>query len=50
VRLLLFANDTLPRHRHEAFVGQLLAAPENLLPTHADDNDASRIRWLTNNG
>jgi predicted nuclease of predicted toxin-antitoxin system len=45
--LLLFTNDTFPRHRHEAFVGQLLAALEDQLLTRTDDNDSSWIRWLT---
>ena len=48
--LLLFANNTFPRHRHDAFVGQLLAALEDQLLTHADENDSSWIRWLTKNG
>jgi predicted nuclease of predicted toxin-antitoxin system len=48
--LLLFTNDTFPRHRHEAFVGQLLAALQDQLFTHTDDNDSSWIRWLTKNG
>jgi len=45
--LLLFANDTFPRHRHDAFVGQLLAALQEQLHRHPDDNDSSWIRWLT---
>ena len=48
--LLLFTNDTFNRHRHDAFVGQLLAALEDQLLTHADDNDSSWIRWLTKSG
>jgi predicted nuclease of predicted toxin-antitoxin system len=48
--LLLFANDTFPRHRHDAFVGQLLTALEDQLLTHPDDNDSSWIRWLTKAG
>jgi hypothetical protein len=47
--LLLFTNDTFPRHRHDAFVGQLLAALEDQLLTHADDNDSSWVRWLPKN-
>lgn len=47
--LLLFANDTFPRHRHDAFVGQLLTALEDVLLTHPDDNDSSWIGWLTKN-
>lgn len=45
--LLLFANDTFPRHRHDAFVGQLLAVLDAQLLAHPDDNDSSWIRWLT---
>jgi predicted nuclease of predicted toxin-antitoxin system len=45
--LLLFTNDTFPRHRHDAFVGQLLAALEDQLLAHDEDNDSSWVRWLT---
>jgi predicted nuclease of predicted toxin-antitoxin system len=48
--LLLFTNDTFPRHRHDAFVGQLLAALEGQLLAYTDDNDSSWVRWLTKNG
>jgi predicted nuclease of predicted toxin-antitoxin system len=48
--LLLFTNDTFPRHRHGAFVGQLLAALEGQLLAYPDDNDSSWVRWLTKNG
>ena len=44
--LLQFTNDTFPRHRHDASVGQLPAALEDQLLTHADDNDSSWVRWL----
>ena len=44
--ILLFTNDTFPRHRHDAFIGRLLAALEDQLLTHADDDDSSWIRWL----
>ena len=47
--LLLFTNDTFPRHRQDAFVGQLLTALEDQLLAHADDNDSSWVRWLTKN-
>jgi hypothetical protein len=46
---LLFANDTFPRHRHDAFAGQLLAALEDQLLTHADDTDSSWVHWLPKN-
>lgn len=45
--LLLFANDTFPRYRHDAFVGQLLAALEEQLLAHPGDDDSGWIRWLT---
>lgn len=48
--LLLFTNDTFPRHRHDAFVGQLLAVLESQLLAYPDDNDSSWVRWLTKNG
>lgn len=48
--LLPFTNDTFPRHRHDAFVGQLLAALESHLFAYPDDNDSSWVRWLTKNG
>ena len=44
--ILLFTNDTFPRHRHDAFIGRLLAALEDQLLTHADEDDSSWIRWL----
>jgi predicted nuclease of predicted toxin-antitoxin system len=47
--LLLFTNDTFPRHRHDAFVGQLLAALEDQLLAHDEDNNSSWVRWLTKN-
>jgi predicted nuclease of predicted toxin-antitoxin system len=47
--LLLFTNDTFPRHRHDAFVGQLMAALEYELLANVDDNDSSWVRWLTKN-
>lgn len=48
--LLLLTNDTFPRHRHDAFVGQLLVALEEQLLAHPDDHDSSWIRWLATNG
>ena len=44
--LLLFTNDTFPRHRHDAFVGQVLAALEQQLNAHPDDDDSGWIRCL----
>lgn len=46
--LLLFTNDTFPRHRHEVFVSRVLAALERQLQAHPGDNDSSWIRWLQN--
>lgn len=45
--LLAFANDTFPRHRHDAFIGQLVVALEEQLLAHPEDNNSSWIRWLT---
>ena len=50
VGLLPFTDDTFSRHRHDAFVGQLMAALEDELLAHADDNDSSWVRWLPKNG
>lgn len=47
--LLLFTNDTFPRHRHDAFAGQLLTALQDQLLTYSDDNDSSWVRWLSRN-
>jgi predicted nuclease of predicted toxin-antitoxin system len=44
--LLLFTNDTFPRHRHDVFVGQVLAALDLELRARPDDDDSSWIRWL----
>lgn len=44
--LLLFSNDTFPRHRHDAFVRAILKALEQQLQTRPDDDDSSWIRWL----
>lgn len=44
--LLLFTNDTFPRHRHDAFIGQVLLALERQLREGADDDDSSWVRWL----
>lgn len=44
--LLLFANDTFSRHRHDVFVDQILAALEAQLLDHPDDSDSTWIRWL----
>jgi hypothetical protein len=45
--LLLFSNDTFPRHRHELFVSQILAALEGVLKAYPDDDASGWIRWLT---
>lgn len=44
--LLLFGNDTFPRHRHELFVSHLVAAVEDQLRAHPGDDRSSWIRWL----
>jgi hypothetical protein len=44
--LLFFTNDTFPRHRHEAFVGQILAALDRELRARPDDDDSGWIGWL----
>lgn len=44
--LLLFGNDTFPRHRHEVFVSYILAALESQLQDHPGEDDSSWIRWL----
>ncbi len=47
VGLVIFTNDTFPRHRHDAFADQVLSALEQQLKAHPDDGDASWIRWLS---
>lgn len=44
--LLLFANTTFPRHRHDAFVGRIVTALGRELDAHPGDDDSSWIRWL----
>lgn len=44
--LLLFTNDTFPRHRHDAFVGQLLSALVAELDARPSDDESSWVRWL----
>lgn len=44
--LLLFNNDSFPRHRHEMFVGAVLSALERELQRHPTDDDSAWIRWL----
>ena len=44
--LLLFTNDTFPRHRHDQFVSHIIAALEVELSAHPDDDATSWIRWL----
>lgn len=44
--LLLFTNDTFPRHRHDLFVGQVIAALDGVLKEHPDDDASGWIRWL----
>ena len=47
--LLLFTNDTFPRHRHDAFVGQILTALHDELDAHPGDDDSNWIGWLSVN-
>lgn len=44
--LLLFTNDTFPRHRHHLFVSHVLAALDRELQAHPNDDSSSWIRWL----
>jgi predicted nuclease of predicted toxin-antitoxin system len=48
--LLLFTNETFPRHRHDTFVGRIVAALHHELQTHPGDDDSGWIRWLTSRG
>lgn len=45
--MLLFTNDTFPRHRHAAFVGKLVSALLEELDARPGDDDSSWIRWLS---
>ena len=45
--LLLFSNDTFPRHRHDVFVGHLVRALEAELAAHPGDDDSAWVRWLS---
>ena len=45
--LLLFSNDTFPRHRHDVFVGHLVRALEAELDAHPGDDDSAWVRWLS---
>ncbi|CAN5355808.1 hypothetical protein BH20ACT9_BH20ACT9_00310 [soil metagenome] len=45
--LLLFTNETFPRHRHDLFVSQVIAALEGVLKANPDDDASGWIRWLT---
>lgn len=48
--LLFFANDTFPRHRHDLFISQILAALERELARQPGDDDSGWIRWLSQVG
>ena len=48
--LLLFGNDTFPRHRHEVFVGAVLAALTRTLEDHPGDDGSGWVRWLARSG
>lgn len=45
--LLFFTNDTFPRHRHDLFVGQVIAALERALQASPQDDGSGWVRWLT---
>lgn len=45
--LLLFTNDTFPRHRHDLFVGHVLASLEGELDARPGEDDSSWVRWLS---
>jgi hypothetical protein len=45
--LLLFGKATVPRYRHEVFVGRLIATLDAELRAHPNDDDSSWGRWLT---
>ncbi len=44
--LLLFTNTTFPRHRHDLFVRQVIAALEDVSEGYPDDDASGWIRWL----
>ncbi|MGI8575252.1 MAG: DUF5615 family PIN-like protein [Egibacteraceae bacterium] len=44
--LLFFTNTTFPRHRHDLFVRQVIAALEDVLQRSPDDDASGWIRWL----
>ncbi|MGH8874183.1 MAG: DUF5615 family PIN-like protein [Acidimicrobiia bacterium] len=45
--LLFFTNETFPRHRHDLFVSQVIAALERALKASPGDDGSGWIRWLT---
>lgn len=45
--LLLFTNETFPRHRHDLFVSQIMAGLEHVLKAYPDDDASAWIRWVT---
>jgi hypothetical protein len=44
--LLLFGNDTFPRHRHELFVSHLLTKLDAELASSDRDDGSGWVRWL----
>ena len=44
--LLLFTDDTFPRHRHDLFVSRIMAALDDILKTYPGDDASGWIRWL----
>jgi hypothetical protein len=43
-------DETFPRHRHERFVGAIVAALDTELRAHPGDEDPAWIRWLERRG
>jgi hypothetical protein len=44
--LLFFSNRAYPRHRHDLFVGRIVAALDEELRAHPHDDGSAWIRWL----
>lgn len=48
--LLLFTNDTFPRHRHDLFVSRVIASLEPVLTANPDEDPSGWVGWLTTAG